>query len=145
MEKVNIKFHNNGTVTFQHNKILKYVPEWSAGDKDSKLTVPNIPLLVCISENFKILIKKIENEFSKIILYLQTLTTQSTDLPRLVRMGMSFVLSQLDMKPFVNVTPEQLVFGYDDTLTNLANKFFPKHKRPNKKMGLLLGVSFSMS
>lgn len=55
---------------------------------------------------------------------------------------MSFVLSQMDMKPFVNVTPEQLVFGYDDTLTNLANKFFPKHKRPNKKMGLLLGVSF---
>ena len=55
-------------------------------------------------------------------------------------MGMSFVLSQLDMKPFVNVTPEELVFGYDDTLTNLANRFFPKHKRPNKKMGLLLGV-----
>jgi len=46
MEKVNIKFHDNGTVTYQHNKILKYVPELSVGNKDEKITVPNIPLLV---------------------------------------------------------------------------------------------------
>lgn len=45
MEKVNIKFHDNGTVTYQHKKILQFVPEMSV-DKDQKLTVPNIPLLV---------------------------------------------------------------------------------------------------
>lgn len=51
MEKVNIKFHDNGTVTYQHKKILQFVPEMSV-DKDQKLTVPNIPLLVCIIVNW---------------------------------------------------------------------------------------------
>lgn len=50
MEKVNIKFHDNGTVTYQHKKILQFVPEMSV-DKDLKLIVPNIPLLVSIKQN----------------------------------------------------------------------------------------------
>lgn len=45
MEKVNIQFHDNYTVTFQHKKILQFVPELSV-DKNLKLTTPNIPLLV---------------------------------------------------------------------------------------------------
>lgn len=45
MEKVNIKFHDNGTVTYQHKKILQFVPEMSV-NKEQRLTVPNIPLLV---------------------------------------------------------------------------------------------------
>jgi hypothetical protein len=45
MEKINIKFHENGTVTFQHNKILQFVPELSV-DRNSRVIVPNIPLLV---------------------------------------------------------------------------------------------------
>lgn len=47
MEKVNIVFHNNGTVTYQHKKILNFVPEMSL-DKDLRLLIPNIPLLVSI-------------------------------------------------------------------------------------------------
>lgn len=47
MEKVNIKFHDNGTVSYQQKKILKFVPELSV-DKNHKITVPNIPLLVSI-------------------------------------------------------------------------------------------------
>ena len=45
MEKVNIVFHNNGTVTYQHKKILNFVPELSK-DAELRLYVPNIPLLV---------------------------------------------------------------------------------------------------
>jgi len=45
MEKINIRFHENGTVTFQHNKILQFVPELSV-DRNSRVIVPNIPLLV---------------------------------------------------------------------------------------------------
>lgn len=45
MEKVNIVFHNNGTVSYQHKKILNFVPEMSK-DKNLKVIVPNIPLLV---------------------------------------------------------------------------------------------------
>lgn len=47
MEKVNTKFYENGTVSFQHYKILQFMPEMSIpGAEDMKFTVPNIPLLV---------------------------------------------------------------------------------------------------
>ncbi|XP_071441535.1 scavenger receptor class B member 1-like [Hetaerina americana] len=113
MEKVNIAFHENNTVTFQHKKILHFVPELSAGGRDTTVTVPNIPLL--------------------------TLSTQSKELPRIVRMGLSLMLRSMKMEPFVRVTPEQLAFGYDDTLLTLAYRFFPRHRRPMSKMGLLIG------
>lgn len=50
MEKVNIRFNNNGTVTYQHKKILEFMPHLSIISNDEiKLTVPNIPLLVSLS------------------------------------------------------------------------------------------------
>lgn len=49
MEKVNIKFHDNYTVTYQHKKILQFVPELSI-DRNVRVMTPNIPLLVCIKQ-----------------------------------------------------------------------------------------------
>ncbi|CAH2056079.1 unnamed protein product, partial [Iphiclides podalirius] len=114
MEKVNIKFHDNDTVTFQHNKILRFVPELSA-DMTQKLVVPNIPLL--------------------------TVTSFS---PNLVGFVFNLLVTGLAItykdraKPFVHVTAEELVFGYNDPLVTLAHYFYPKGKRPNSQMGLLL-------
>lgn len=46
MEKVNVKFHeNNYTVSYQHKKILQFVPELSI-DKNTPIVTPNIPMLV---------------------------------------------------------------------------------------------------
>jgi len=45
MEKVNIKFYDNYTVSYQHKKILQFVPELSV-DKNLRIITPNIPLLV---------------------------------------------------------------------------------------------------
>lgn len=50
MEKVNVIFHDNYTVTYQHKKILQFVPEMSL-DKNLRIITPNIPLLVCIFPN----------------------------------------------------------------------------------------------
>ncbi|KAG8038036.1 hypothetical protein G9C98_006361 [Cotesia typhae] len=111
MEKVNIVFHNNDTVSYQHKKILNFVPELSK-DKDLRVLVPNIPLL--------------------------TLTTQSKSLPRFLNFGLSMFISGLNQKPFVPVTAQQLVFGYDDPLVSIAHRFFPKARRPMHQMGLLL-------
>ena len=44
------------------------------------------------------------------------------------------------MTPFVPITAQQLVFGYDDPLVSIAHQFFPKARRPMSQMGLLLGV-----
>jgi hypothetical protein len=51
------------------------------------------------------------------------------------------VLTAAKYKPFVNLTADELVFGYDDTLVSLAHKLYPRNKRPLSKMGLLNGVS----
>lgn len=51
MEKVNIRFHDNYTVTYQHKKILQFVPELSI-DKNLKVITPNIPLLVSANADF---------------------------------------------------------------------------------------------
>lgn len=53
------------------------------------------------------------------------------------------MLTMTSYKPFVSLTVDELVFGYDDTLVNLAHKFYPREKRPMSKMGLLIGVSNS--
>ncbi|CAH1980103.1 unnamed protein product [Acanthoscelides obtectus] len=111
MEKVNIKFHDNGTVSYQHKKILEFVPELSV-DKDLKLVVPNIPLL--------------------------TLATQSNNLGYLVQKTISVILSMGTFKPFVSLRADELVFGYDDKLVALAHRFYPKKKRPAEKMGLFI-------
>lgn len=53
------------------------------------------------------------------------------------------MLTAAKFKPFINVTADQLVFGYDDALVSLAHRFYPKHMRPMERMGLLLGVSLT--
>lgn len=118
MEKVNIVFHNNGTVSYQHKKILNFVPEMSK-DGDLKVIVPNIPLL--------------------------TLSTQSKSLPRFITMGLSIFLTGMHMKPFVPITAQELVFGYDDPLVSLGHRFLPKTRRPMSRMGLFLGRNGTLS
>ena len=60
-------------------------------------------------------------------------------------MPLSLAVRIMGLRPFVTITAGEFIFGYDDPLTSLANKFFPKHKRPNARMGLLLGVSFHIN
>lgn len=71
----------------------------------------------------------------------QTLSTQSKNLPRFITMGLSIFLSGMHMKPFIPLTAQDLVFGYDDPLVTLGYRFLPKTRRPMSKIGLLLGVS----
>lgn len=61
----------------------------------------------------------------------------------LVQFVVSTGARTLGLKPFVELTVDQLLFGYDDTLVRLAHNFFPKHLRPKAQMGLLLGVSLA--
>ncbi|XP_075161987.1 scavenger receptor class B member debris buster isoform X1 [Haematobia irritans] len=118
MQKVNVKFHDNFTVSYQHKKILEFVPELSI-DKNTPIVTPNIPLL--------------------------TLTSLSPKLGYVLSKTISVILTAAQFKPFINVTAEQLVFGYDDPLVTLAHKFYPKHLRPGERMGLLIARNGTLS
>lgn len=112
MEKVNINFYDNFTVSYQHKKILQFVPELSI-DKNTRIITPNIPLL--------------------------TLTSLSSKLGYFLSKTISMVLTAAKFEPFISVTADQLVFGYDDALVSLAHRFYPRHMRPMARMGLLIG------
>lgn len=139
MQKVNIKFYDNYTVSYQHKKILEFVPELSV-DKSTSIVTPNIPLLVSI--RIQIIIIEIEEFLNNVYwTYLQTLTSLSPKLGYVLSKTISVILTAAKFKPFINVTADQLVFGYDDPLVTLAHRFYPKHIRPMERMGLLLAVS----
>lgn len=74
-------------------------------------------------------------------MFLQTLSTQSKTLGYFLAKTISLVLTAAKYKPFISLTADELVFGYDDALVSLAHKFYPRNKRPMSKMGLLNGVS----
>lgn len=75
----------------------------------------------------------------------QTLSSQSNNLGWFVQKTISVMLSMGSLKPFVNITADELVFGYDDSLVSLAHQFYPKRKKPQNKMGLLITVSIISS
>lgn len=75
------------------------------------------------------------------VVFLQTLSTQFNSLAFFVQRTVAFILSMGKFEPFITITADELVFGYDDKLVTLAHQFYPKNKRPMEKMGLFLGVS----
>ncbi|KAI8115519.1 Lysosome membrane protein 2 [Lucilia cuprina] len=84
MQKVNVKFHDNFTVSYQHKKILEFVPELSI-DKNTQIITPNIPLL--------------------------TLTSLSPKLGYVLSKTISVILTAAKFKPFINITADQLRNG----------------------------------
>lgn len=65
---------------------------------------------------------------------------------------MSFALTMTRLlygpkfQPFISTTVNELLFGYEDTLVNMAHTFYPRNIRPDmSKMGLLLGVSITVA
>ncbi|XP_066906786.1 scavenger receptor class B member 1 isoform X1 [Halyomorpha halys] len=113
-EKVNLTFNDNGTVTFQQQKIYKFDPDQSVGDESDMVVVPNIPML--------------------------SATSQSKHAARFLRLAMASIMDILKIKPFVEVSVGQLLWGYEDPLLKLAKDVVPKEQKlPYEEFGLLYG------
>jgi hypothetical protein len=52
-EKVNLTFHENGTLTYNQRKVYRFDRELSAGSEDDVVVVPNIPMLVSTIEHWR--------------------------------------------------------------------------------------------
>lgn len=79
--------------------------------------------------------------FIIIIIIFQSATTKSKLAPRLIRITINFMVKQRKIKPFVEVTVGQLLWGYEDSLLELAKETSPNETLPFDKFGLLYGVS----
>lgn len=76
-------------------------------------------------------------------LLLQSATSQSKHAARFLRLAMASIMDILKIKPFVEVTVEQLLWGYEDPLLKLAKDVVPKEQKlPYEEFGLMYGVSF---
>lgn len=71
----------------------------------------------------------------------QSATSQSKHAARFLRLAMASIMDILKVKPFVEVSVGQLLWGYEDPLLKLAKDVVPKEQKlPYEEFGLLYGV-----
>lgn len=69
-------------------------------------------------------------------------TSQSKHAARFLRLAMASIMDILKIKPFVEVSVGQLLWGYEDPLLKLAKDVVPKEQKlPYEEFGLMYGVS----
>ncbi|KAL7633573.1 UNVERIFIED_CONTAM: hypothetical protein RMT77_016106 [Armadillidium vulgare] len=108
--KIDVKFHNNGTVTYQTKKLYFFDPENSVGPESDLITTLNIPVNVAVDK--------------------------VSTMGRLVQLAMSSMLEVLNEAAFTRKSVRDLVWGYDDQLIDLSKKFLPKNEQlPFDKFG----------
>ncbi|KAF5284609.1 hypothetical protein FQA39_LY16967 [Lamprigera yunnana] len=111
-ERKNIQFNDNNTVTYNLQKIYIFSEELSAGSEDDVIVVPNIPML--------------------------SATSQSKHAARFLRLAMASIMDILKIRPFVEVSVGQLLWGYEDPLLKLAKDVVPKEQKlPYEEFGLM--------
>ncbi|XP_066594971.1 scavenger receptor class B member 1 [Prorops nasuta] len=117
--KADVKFNDNDTVSYRVKKEFVFTPELSSGSVDDLVVVPNVPML--------------------------SATSQSKHAARFLRLAMASIMDILKIKPFVEVSIEQLLWGYEDPLLKLAKDVVPKEQKlPYDQFGLLYGKNSTM-
>lgn len=72
-------------------------------------------------------------------------TSQSKHAARFLRLAMASIMDILRIKPFVEVSIGQLLWGYEDPLLKLAKDVVPKEQKlPYDQFGLLYGKNATM-
>lgn len=113
-EKVDIVENPNGTISFNQKRVYIFNEEMSTGSEDDVVIVPNIPML--------------------------SATSQSKHAARFLRLAMASIMDILKIKPFVEVSVGQLLWGYEDPLLKLAKDVVPKEQKlPYEEFGLMYG------
>ncbi|XP_025836742.1 lysosome membrane protein 2 [Agrilus planipennis] len=111
-ERRNLKFNDNGTVSFNMEKIYVFDESQSVGSDEDVVVVPNVPML--------------------------SATSQSKHAARFLRLAMASIMDILKLKPFVEVSVGQLLWGYEDPLLKLAKDVVPKEQKlPYEEFGLM--------
>lgn len=111
---MNIVDNENGTMSFNQKRVYVFSDELSNGSEDDVVIVPNIPML--------------------------SATSQSKHAARFLRLAMASIMDILKIKPFVEVSVGQLLWGYEDPLLKLAKDVVPKEQKlPYEEFGLMYG------
>ncbi|RZF33495.1 hypothetical protein LSTR_LSTR010151 [Laodelphax striatellus] len=88
MERVNIKFHLNGTISFQEKRTYTFVRGLSVGDLEDRVVTPNIPLITAA-------------DFSRGSVF--------------TRAGLMMLATSMDARPLHAVSVHDFVWGHNDS------------------------------
>lgn len=134
-EKVDIVENPNGTISFNQKRVYIFNEEMSTGSEDDVVIVPNIPMLSATSQS-KHAARYIDIKMPKMFDDWSTLSF----FHRFLRLAMASIMDILKIKPFVEVSVGQLLWGYEDPLLKLAKDVVPKEQKlPYEEFGLMYG------
>ncbi|VTJ64067.1 Hypothetical predicted protein [Marmota monax] len=114
--KINITFNNNDTVSFREHRSFQFQPAKSQGSESDYIVLPNILVLGAAM--------MMENR------------------PMSLKLMMTLAFSTLGERAFMNRTVGEIMWGYNDPLVNLINKYFPDMLPLKGKFGLFAEVNF---
>ncbi|XP_027777134.1 scavenger receptor class B member 1 isoform X1 [Marmota flaviventris] len=117
--KINITFNNNDTVSFREHRSFQFQPAKSQGSESDYIVLPNILVLGAAM--------MMENR------------------PMSLKLMMTLAFSTLGERAFMNRTVGEIMWGYDDPLVNLINKYFPDMLPLKGKFGLFAEMNNSDS
>ncbi|XP_012280921.1 scavenger receptor class B member 1 [Orussus abietinus] len=111
LENQNIRWHDNGTLSYSPKRTVLYIPEMSVGNPDDDIVmVPNIPML--------------------------GISSAIHDAGFFVNYPFARLANYLDSKPILNISVYDYLWGYEDALVRLASGIVPRFVN-FRKFGLL--------
>lgn len=110
--KTNVSFNNDGTITYKEKRSYQFLANQSSGMQYDKVVVPNIPMLTAVSNYYS------ESFYKKMIL--------------------NTALTGVKAKPFKVLPVDSFLWGYEDELLNLAQKFSFNPEVSFSKFGILM-------
>uniref|UniRef100_A0A2I3LTI4 Scavenger receptor class B member 1 n=1 Tax=Papio anubis TaxID=9555 RepID=A0A2I3LTI4_PAPAN len=117
--KTNITFNNNDTVSFLEYRTFQFEPSKSQGSESDYIVMPNILVLGAAV--------MMENK------------------PMTLKLIMTLAFTTLGERAFMNRTVGEIMWGYQDPLVNLINKYFPGMFPFKDKFGLFAELNNSDS
>lgn len=110
IQKDNITFHANNTVSYREYRQYFFEPSMSVGPESDIITIPNMLVLGA--------------------------GVMMEDLPYAVRLMISATFKTFKEGPFLTKTVEELMWGYDSKLVEFLNKYLPGMLPSSGKFGL---------
>ncbi|KAK1884285.1 Scavenger receptor class B member 1 [Dissostichus eleginoides] len=110
IQKDNITFHDNGTVSYREYRTYYFEPTMSSGNESDVVTIPNMLVLGAAG--------MMEN------------------LPYAMRLMISATFKTFKEGPFLTKTVGELMWGYDSGLVDFLNKWLPGMLPSTGKFGL---------
>ncbi|XP_062038032.1 scavenger receptor class B member 1 isoform X1 [Lepus europaeus] len=117
--KKNITFNDNDTVSFLEHRSFQFQPDKSQGSESDYIVIPNILVLAA--------------------------SFMMEHRPMSLKLIMTLAFSTLGQRAFMNRTVGEIMWGYEDPLMNLINKYFPGVFPFKDKFGLFAEMNDSDS